>query len=233
MSLAKLLLTITVATLSLISARAVAMPWTLSNFEYLKQADESQPPSESRPISGVQIPSFNLSLSDSALSNSGDMQLASQTVVLETVLIAMRSAGPDKFVPERLILAQNDNERIAAATATPTSQTVTVYTSPTTTTTCNVWAYTFSGKLPTISTSIDYDLIFATSDWAIYETSKFRDDQTILARNIADSPNIENAIWAPFILISGTYTPSSGGVPEPTTLSLLALGVALTFLRRR
>lgn len=233
MSLAKLLLTITVATLSLISARAVAMPWTLSNFEYLKQADESQPPSESRPISGVQIPSFNLSLSDSALSNSGDMQLASQTVVLETVLIAMREAGPDRFVPERLILAQKDGKRIAAATATPTSQTVTVYTSPTTTTTCNVWAYTFSGKLPTISTSIDYDLIFATSDWDIYETSKFRDDQTILARNIADSPNIENAIWAPFILISGTYTPSSGGVPEPTTLSLLALGVALTFLRRR
>lgn len=231
MALAKLLLTITLSTLVLVSARAVAMPWTLTNFDYLQQADESQQPSESRPISGVQIPSFNLSLSD--LSTSGDMQLASQTVVLETILIAMRSAGPDKFVPKRLILAQKDDTRIAAATATPTSQTVTVYTSPTTTTTCNVWAYTFSGTLPTISTSIDYDLIFATSDWAIYETSKFRDDQTILARNIADEPNIENAIWAPFILISGTYTPSSGGVPEPTALSLLALGVALTFLRRR
>ena len=210
---------------------ALPVSWTLTNFDYLQQADESQPPSESRPISGVQIPSFNLSLSD--LSTSGDMQLASQTVVLETVLIAMREAGPDRFVPGRLILAQKDGTRIAAATATPTSQTVTVYTSPTTTTTCNVWAYTFSGKLPTISTSIDYDLIFATSDWAIYETSKFRDDQTILARNIADTPNIENAIWAPFILISGTYTPSSDGVPEPTALSLLALGVALTFLRRR
>lgn len=228
MPLAKLLLTITVATLSLISARAVAVPWTLSNFEYAKEADVES--------SGKDHPwtpsSIDFRLSDSA-QMCGTPPNGNQ-IIIQSILFSVIDRG-DVKLPPFLEIREKETGKTLMRTATAgrtQGPDKTIYYSKDESYTRPTWQFTFTNTNDAaLDASTVYSLVFTDNKGNVFESVDW--NSRALSGSTIANDMFEGNIYTPFILISGTYTPSPGGAPEPTALSLLALGVALTFLRRR
>lgn len=214
------------AALALGPLHALSVPWTLSNFEYAKEADvESSDKEYSWTPSSI-----DFRLSDSA-QMCGTPPNGNQ-IIIQSILLSVRDHG-DVKTPTYLEIREKETGKTLMRTA-PAGRTQgpdkTIYYSKDESYTRPTWQFTFTNG-DTLDASTVYSLVFTDNKGNVFEpvdwAGRARSGSTIA------NDMFEGNIYTPFILISGTYTPSPGGVPEPTALSLLALGVALTFLRRR
>lgn len=221
----KLLLAASLSLTALISAQAIPISWTLSNFEYANKTGNSL----GNPIKWT---AFEIKF---RLSEGGDGMLGNapdgDKILINSILFSV--TGENTEIVPCLKLKQG-NTVIATASSPPNRTLVddrTIYYSPDQPEKHQAWQFSFDDQVY-LDASIDYTLVFATSNGDEFDTASEWGGNTLFATSVVNEMFKENP-YAPFIELSGVYDAPSGGAPEPTALAIVAVGTAFALLRRR
>lgn len=224
----KLILAASLSLAALISAQATIIPWTLSNFEYASEYGQDYV---------TKVERDNLSFSFS-LSDTSGMTSTLPPPVTGQFNLSSITFGLSKKVSTTnwplLIITQNGKFIAKSIKTTTIVQPLSTSSQPIDPTNPAVyyptWLFGFDEDVY-LDASVTYDVTFARAfDDVTQEITPYSfpagEEQGVLLNS-----KIDETLWRPFIQFRGTYDPSL--MPEPTALTVVAVGAAFALLRRR
>lgn len=211
---------------------ALHEPWTLSNFEYAKEADV-----ESSGKNYYWTPSsIDFRFSDSA-QMCGTPPNGNQ-IIIQSILFSVRDRGNVK-VPPYLEIREKETGKTLMRTVTAgrtQGPDKTIYYSKDESYTRPTWQFTFNDGVA-LDASTVYSLVFTDNAGNVLESADWA-NRALSGSTIANDM-FEGNVLTPFILISGTYTPppvvclsqrpcpsSPWGCPSPSSAAADPLGSA-------
>lgn len=224
----KLLLAASLSLTALISAQAIPIPWEISNFEYASEYGQ-----DFATATKTNYLSFTFSLSDTSGMISSLPPPVTGKVKLSSIAFGMSETTPQTNLPH-LIIAQNG--RVVAQSGTPQSRHQALATSSDDNANHLTWLFGFNEDV-ILDASANYDIIFAqafnsaTQEITPYAFPTGQGQGVLLTSNANETLMDKYTLWTPFIQFRGTYDPSL--MPEPTALTVVAVGAAFALLRRR
>ena len=227
----KLLLTASLSLTALISAQATIIPWTLSNFEYAREYGQ-----DCKTATKSENFSFTFSLSDTTGMISTLPSQVNGQVELSSITFGLNQNVTTSNLP-LLVITQNGDfvaksrktQIIAQQLFESSDPTDLVKHYPT-------WLFGFDEDVY-LDVSANYDITFARAfDDAAQKITPYafptgQGQGVLLTSNTNKTLIDKNTLWTPFIQFQGTYDPSP--MPEPTALTVVAIGAAFALLRRR
>lgn len=222
----KLILAASLSLTALISTQAIPITWTLSNFEYANKTGNTLSGSDTR-WTPPEI-RFNLSKGGNGmLGNAPD----GDKIIINSILFSVTGVGIEN-VP---CLQLKQGDKVIATASTLINRTLggnrKIYYSSNQSYDRQTWRFSFDNQVY-LDTSIDYTLVFTTSNGNVFDSTEEWDGRALSATT-AVNEMFEGNLVAPFIELHGVYDAPPGGVPEPTALAVVAVGAAFALLRRR